>query len=636
MREKILVNLLMKSYAPIKLSQLTLLMELSESTVRNVIKEINISSSNYGFTIELERGKGYCLKVRDKNRFEEYRTNEKKEIDFYNVDQRLEALLFHVLQASEYITIAELMERTCVSRSTILKDLKLVEQKLKEQDLELEKKPHYGIQVSGKEQSFRKAFSKFVLQSNLYLEPTKQYKEFLGKFETENLDDYFRSLLTVNQLNISEVVFENLVTHLKIVLFRASQKNFIKKDQLVMKEIESVYHKAASELSGWIEKEYGLHLPKEEVDFLAAHISAKTSTTTMNIEKMSQLYDDIKTILENLDAEFLTDFYDNEDLIEGLVMHVYPLLNRLYYNLQLENPLINEMKLEYANVFVVAFRFGELIEEKYGHALTRDEIGYIALHLAAHFEKQNQKTLKKVKRIVVICSTGGGSAHLIRLRLERVFPDALVMTISNKNVEAFIEDLPDVFLSTIPLEDEIEGVPVIQIKNFLDDSEIQAIKGKTALHISEREKNKPIVNLQSLFSGKYFRIVETGAYIELISEQANQMIKEDVASEYFADLVMERENKFSTIYNKGIAAPHPLRLEAKTSTIGVTILRNPIEWQGKEVSLIFLINLKQGHLFLHKEISNFLMRLMDNDVARKALLQVHSFDEFLSGFESLL
>jgi lichenan operon transcriptional antiterminator len=114
------------------------------------------------------------------------------------------------------------------------------------------------------------------------------------------------------------------------------------------------------------------------------------------------------------------------------------------------------------------------------------------------------------------------------------------------------------------------------------------------------------------------------------------MIKEDVASEYFADLVMERENKFSTIYNKGIAAPHPLRLEAKTSTIGVTILRNPIEWQGKEVSLIFLINLKQGHLFLHKEISNFLMKLMDNDAARKALLQVHSFDEFLSGFESLL
>ena len=38
MREKILVDLLMKSYAPIKLSQLTLLMELSESTVRNVIK----------------------------------------------------------------------------------------------------------------------------------------------------------------------------------------------------------------------------------------------------------------------------------------------------------------------------------------------------------------------------------------------------------------------------------------------------------------------------------------------------------------------------------------------------------------------------------------------------------------------
>lgn len=636
MREKILVDLLLKSNVPMKLPYLTHSMELSESTIRNVIKEVNVSSAENGFSIQLERGKGYFLKIIDQKKFANYQKNVSPEVDFYNIEQRLEALLFHILQANNYITITELMERVGVSRTTILKDLILVEERLSEYELVLEKKPHYGIIVSGKEQSFRKAFSKYVLQSQLYLEPTKHYKEFLNKFKTERLKEYFRSLLMVNQLSTSEVVFENLITHLKIVLFRASQQNFIKKEQLVIKDIESVYYNTASSLANWIENEYSLHLPKEEVEFLAAHISAKTSTTSMNEEKRNQLYADIKIILKKLDEEFLTVFSDNPDLIEGLVMHVYPLLNRLYYNLQLENPLINEMKLEYTNVFVAAFRFGELIEEKYGYALTRDEIGYIALHLAAHFEKQNQETLEKVKRIVVICSTGGGSAHLIRLKLERLFPHAVVMTISNRNIEIFTEDLPDVFLSTIPLEEEIKGVPVILIKNFLDESEIQIIKDKTALHILEREKNKPSINLTSLFSEKYFRVVEIGQYKELIEEQANQMVEDGVASRNFLHLVMEREDKFSTVYNEGIAGPHPLRLEAKTSTVGVTILRNPVKWQGKEVSMIFLINLKQGHLFLHKEISNLLMKLMDNDAARNRLLQVNSFDEFLLEIESLL
>lgn len=637
MREKILVDLLMENKTPISLSFLVQHMGTSESTIRKLIKSINLDSEYYGFSIRLQRGKGYTLTIEDNDSFLDYRKDLENEIDIYNIDQRLEAMLFHILQADGYITIEELMDLILVSRSTISKDLFLVEEKLKIFDLKLARRPHYGLKVAGTEQNFRKAFSKYVLQSNLYIEPTRYFKEFLNSFETDKVSAYFRSLLAANDLNTTEVVFENLLIHLKIILFRATQQNYIKRDQLIVKEIESVYYRVANELAEWIELEFTLALPKEEIQFLAAHISAKTSTPEMNPERKQQLFNDLRGILYQLDKEFLTTFFKaDSELIEGLIMHIYPLLDRLYYNLQLENPLLDELKLKYTNVLVVAFRFGELIEEKYGYTLTRDEVGYIALHLAAHFEREKQDDLDKVKRIVVICSTGGGSAHLIRLKLEKLFPQALILTVSNKNLDVFKEDLPDLFLSTIPIDEKIEKVPVLQIKNFLDETELKRIMDKAALQISERKTDLRFLSLRSLFSRDFFQILDRGSYENIILEQATKMAKEKVASENFPNLVLEREEKFSTIYDKGIAGPHPIKLDARKNTIGVTILKEPIRWQGKEVRLIFLINLKPGHLFLHKEISKLLTQLMDNELARNRLLNSRFFDDFLEEIEKLI
>lgn len=636
MREKILVDLLLNSKKPLKLPGIVRKMDYSESTIRNLIKDINDKKVTNGFMIRFKREKGYFLEIVDQNRFDNYISELNEEIDLYNTEQRVEATLFYILQTNGYITIAKLMEWIQVGRSTIINDLKSAQKILAKFNLELEKKPHYGIAVKGKEQDFRRAFSKYVLQSKLYIKPTKQYGNFLRSLEMDKISHYFRSLLLAHQLTTSEVVIENLLIHLKIVMFRVKQANTIKKDKLIIKEINPVYYEFARELTQWIEVEFKITLPEEEIQFLAAHISAKANTVNMDVNRKKQLFNDLRFILKRLDEEFLTNFSTNDELIEGLLLHIYPLLNRLYYNLQLENPLIDELEVKYTNVFIVALRFGELIEKKYDYSLTRDEIGYIALHLAAHFEREKQVSLNKVKRIVVVCSTGGGSAQLIRLKLERIFPQALVMTVSNKNISSFKEDLPDLFLTTIPVTEKFDDIPIIHIKNFLDEIEVKRIVDKTALYISEKKTNHRILNIQSLFSENCFQTLEKGNYLEIIKKQGNEMIERGLASSGFTELVLEREERFSTIYDKGVAGPHPIRLDALKNTIGVTILKNPIIYKGKEVQVIFLINLKQDHLFLHKEISKLLIQLMDDEMTVNQLCSVNSFEQFMKIIEKLM
>ena len=336
-----------------------------------------------------------------------------------------------------------------------------------------------------------------------------------------------------------------------------------------------------------------------------------------------------------LDQEFQTNFYQDTNLVESLLLHMYPLLDRLYYNLQLENPLIDEMKLKYTNVFVVAFRLGELIEKKYAFKLTRDEVGYIAFHLAAHFEREKQNTIEKVKRIVVVCSTGGGNAHIIKMKLESIFTHAIILTVSNRNMIGFQEDMPDLILTTIPLESQYIDVPVIHIKNMLDEQELNRIIDKTTYYLLQETSEKNGLSLRSLFSKDYFQIVDEEDYINIIKEQSKKMINDGVTAENYTDLVLERENRFSTIYENGIAGPHPIRLNGIRNTIGVTILKSPIKWQGKEVQIIFLINLKAGHLFLHKEISKFIMKIIDNKEIKNGILQITNYEQFLHYIEQL-
>lgn len=635
MRERILVNLLAESKVPISLTEICTEMNLSESTIRNLIKEIKFSSEMNGFTIYLLRGEGYVLEIRDQALFDEYYLNESENIDFLDVEQRVNLILFHLLQADSFVTMKDLLKHVLVSRSTLTNDLELAKAKLKNFNLELVAKPHHGLMLKGREQDLRKAFSKYVLHSTFYVEVTQKYDDYLDDVETKNLDSFFRSLLIVHRLSVSEIAMNNLLVHLKIMIYRMQEKNFIKTDQLVIKEIDDVYLQVSKRFAEWLYEEKNLVMPEEEVYYLAAHISAKTSSDEMNPEKKDRLYQDLKEVLIILDKEFQTNFYQDTDLIESLLLHMYPLLDRLYYNLQLENPLIDEMKLQYMNVFVVAFRLGELIEERYDFELTRDEIGYIAFHLAAHFEREKQNTIEKVKRIVVVCSTGGGNAHIIRMKLERVFPHAIILTVSNQNMIGFQENLPDLILTTIPLENPYIDVPIIPIKNMLDEQELNRIIDETAYYLSQEVNGAGAINLQSLFSKDYFQIIDSSNYIDILKNQSKKMIHAGVAAENYTDLVLERESRFSTIYENGIAGPHPIRLNAIENTIGVTILKKPIIWQEKEVQIIFLINLKPGHLFLHKEISKFLMQIIDQKEIREGILHVTNYEQFLSNVEQL-
>ncbi len=87
------------------------------------------------------------------------------------------------------------------------------------------------------------------------------------------------------------------------------------------------------------------------------------------------------------------------------------------------------------------------------------------------------------------------------------------------------------------------------------------------------------------------------------------MIKKYAKEEVIKNILI-RESLMNTIYQNGIAIPHPIKTDAIKSSISVGIVEPDLITPSGKVTLIFLICLSQTDRELYSIISNDLYYLM--------------------------
>lgn len=640
MRAFDVINQLLQDNTYVTVEQLSKMLQVSATTLRSTIKDINTSKVS-GCCIRNYKNHGLRLLIQDEAMFQKYIDALPHSIDYSKQSERIRLLLFYLMQSADYMTIQELCELSDLSRTTVQKDLKEVAKLLQQYGLSLQSKRHYGIRVIGDEKRYRKAFSHFVIDSALYLSPVQDYLDFMK--EVSILDDIdfqqkLRALFSAQQMDISELAFQNIITHLKTVIYRLHQNNQIHLDEKNKMQINERYQTLADQIRCLLQTEMGVFLPPEEVLYLASDLSCKAISRCQEDTIRKQYEKKIVAILRSLDEAFSTDFSNDQDLIMNLVFHVEMLVNRVKLDFQLENPLFQDVYLKYNNVFTIAIQFCQALSKCFEIGeLSQDEIGYVTLHFAVYFENRKKKQLDTIKRIAIICGTGRSTSTMLKLKLESLFSNASIATISLQEIASIQQEPPDLILSTIPMADSYAGIPVIQIKEFLDDKEIASIQNHVLLRFHQQAIGAPdIYGILSVFKETFFQILDGGSYFEIISQQAQQMQKRHMANENYCTMVLERERKYPTIFMNGVASPHPLRLEAIENCVGITILRHPIEWQGKQVRLIFLINLKAESLFIHQELQRLLLNIIENGDLRERLCGAINFASFVNELKKII
>lgn len=612
--------------------------EISERTLANDIKWLKEIGPTKGFVIERIRSAGYQLKVLDKTKFQNYlaQTKEQEQVDNSIPQERIKNIELLLLFHEEYLTMQQIAQWLDVSLSTVKTDIKQVEQFCEHYELTLFSKAHYGLKILGTESKKRRAIL-YLIRNTIHTPVlTEKYKEFNFVFDEDDLRLFLKERLQKNQLKISDIVFENIVQHIRLLCFRIMQNNTLSKEEIEGETIVDGYDRLTDELVNYLEKTYQLVFSKAEENYLEEQLRGKF-TVLENTAENQQLEQVIEKALERVDRRYHTQFRKDQDLTNALLMHVAPLLQRLYTGHQLENPIIEDIYTQYANVFNVAMIFINELNKDLDEDISKDEIGYVAIYFVASLEKQSNQLIDDYKKIAVICSTGGGAAYLLKVNLERLFSNAEVDTFALNEIDQ-IDSSFDLLISTVPLEQANLEIPIIYTKTILSQTEIAKIEKD--LNLLRESQNKVFdVNqfVLSLFDSNHFQIKKQSEdYLQLLEKEGARLEAQAWAEAGFKQSVLKREKMIDTIYQQGVAGPHPMEQAAIKEVIDVILLKKPLLYGDKQVKIIFLINIKKDHLNLHKEISRLMIKMMDDTTLDTQLTKIQSFQDFMSYMKRLM
>ena len=165
---------------------------------------------------------------------------------------------------------------------------------------------------------------------------------------------------------------------------------------------------------------------------------------------------------------------DDEQLRESLVEHLRRLRVRLRYGLPVSNPLQDEVRERYPEVFGVAADILAEVGPVGGAATPPEEVGFLTMYLAGSLERQR---LRPKIRVTVVCPAGMATAWILVSRLLAEFPQVeVVRVVSKAAFELDDEDRDaDLIVSTVPLEGSDQSAQSLVVSPLLRERDVRRL-----------------------------------------------------------------------------------------------------------------------------------------------------------------
>ncbi len=625
MREVKILEEFIKCKGYLSIDYLAKLLNVSGRTILNDIKILNQDGKRHGYTISNLRGKGYYLDIKNQEAFLKYESSLKKQKINYKVE-RVPQIISILLLKNEYISQEFIADSLNVSKSIIKNDIDIVSEKLLEKSIHLDRKAHFGIRLSLDNYSRKSGILYFYEHNNDLI--VNEIDTIVGT-DFRKIEKLLISLLEKNNLSINYVEMKKIDSMIKICMYTSMHGLNQGTETL---EQDEVYTNIANALNAKIEELYKVSLQQKDLNDLALYIKQKTKRNLGKIKYAEGLEERVEEFFKKCDQEYNTQFNNDCEFKLSILSHVSLLLDRLHQSITLSNPLVNEISVKYPVNFNIAIQFVQELEKAYNVTITQDEIGFIATHFAAHMEREARALLGNFNRIAIVCSTGGGSAFLIKLKLESLFIGKDIKTFSLLEEDELTLYHPDVIFTISDLYGKYD-VPIIKINELLDDNDI--LKIKNMFNLGQQNVIENTGKLVYLMRKDCFHIInEEMEYEDILKMMAKNMERLGFAEKGYEKNILLRESYVSTIYKNGIAIPHPLNNCAKENVVSIGIVKSKHR-NDKRVKVIFLVNLLVDNMKLLNELTRVLFEVMESEESVRYLNEATSYEDFTMRIHTL-
>jgi lichenan operon transcriptional antiterminator len=605
---------------------------VSERTVRSDIKLLQQELPADYAKIESLRGKGYRLIVIEEKLFQQYLQETirvKQERLYTRVEtpaERVNHLMQLLLLADSFIKMEDLAQACFVSFPTVQNDLKQVRSLLQQSGLDLQKKPKYGIRIAGTETEKRYFLSAFFSKQAGWHKPYSLPDAIVSEAEIRYVHDIVHKFVTENNLMLSDVAVQNLVTHIAIACRRIKDEQYVELAPDAMQDIiQQPAFREAAQLTAMLEAELHLFFPQVEVAYMTIHLMGTDYVSKSKLDGHIGMPDLASAIVARIYDKTGLDLRSDQELLHGLSLHLKPAVHRHLYAMNVRNPLLEDIKRHYPLAFEAAVIGACAVEKEISIQLAEEEIGYLALHIGAALERSG-KTGRKI-RCLLVCASGAGSAQLLRYKLQSLFPDKLdiIDTIEYYRLLREKEWDADLIISTIPIESTVTPLPVILVPVILDKEAISKLKAYLHFGPQIRYIKPAYVFLQQDLRSRE----EVLAYLTEVL-QSDGKVGED-----FLTAVYERESMAPTSFGNFVAVPHPIEARVEETLWVICTLKQPIDWAGKQVRFVCLLCIEKESDEDFTGMYQQLVRIIEEPEHVQKLLKAESYEDFHKALVSI-
>lgn len=420
-----------------------------------------------------------------------------------SVSQRQQLLALFLLTRPEPFILSQLEQIAQVSRMTLLKDLDEIETWLKTRNVNLVRKPHFGVQVSGAERDCQQALAEvlwsetpfsgdpitrithadgleFELRGDVALLPlVRHVNDFLSKFNLRRTI----GLVAKSEEQLGGRFTDDAVLHLALVfaiLARRTQDGY----HLDMDEQTLAWLQAAKI---WPVAAYvGRHLGRDtnttwkpaDVAGVAMEMLAAPRNEILpgELERNNEFAALLDRLMESISQAFdIPKMKHDRTLQNGLLNNIVPACFRqrfgMWFPVTLNNASLPE---QYERENAIAHEIARMVQEHTGLALPQSEINNLVVLLRAAYIRNRTY---RFERIIVVCPSGMATAQLLVARLNARFPYLNTLEVTSlRDLTPALVASADLILTTIPLPKQYANSPkVIQVHPLLMPEDIEAI-----------------------------------------------------------------------------------------------------------------------------------------------------------------
>lgn len=597
-RMKQILTVLLREKEAISVKYLAEQIGVSKRTVQRELEYMNSTLKAYEIQFQSKTGVGIWLEgsEAEKGRL----LQELQQGDSYDVsnrEERRKRLILEILKEKGLKKLFYYSSQFGVSEATVSADLESVEGWLNRYGLQVIRKPGSGIAVNGNEEDYRRAIRAFINENIDTKVLREAYEveseaadacEALQKSEIGQIlnDDILKRVVdclagmnNIRVMTLTESSYAGLVIHISIAVNRILKNETIEPGHGWMEQIQKDedYH-LAEEIVCELEEEFEIEIPEVEISYICLHIKgAKHERIQWNGKMVfaienKELQQMVNDMIDRFDPEQAYLLKQDEEFIQGLLAHLQPTLIRLVHGMQIQNPVLDDIKKNYLDIYEKCLRVSEVLEEKTGKKVPEEETGFLTVHFGAavvRLEGRNE-TIRKV-HVGVVCSSGIGISRLMSSKLEKAFRDRMELTAyGKKDITPFVIGKTDFFVSSIEMESM--EVPIVFVNPLLNEEDMEQIRKLTyeyeRMPEKQKEKDEFTVQLEeiNLIAAqintviKYMEFIKVDnriSFDELVIAISEKLSPYSDRSELIQEDIMKREKISSQIFAEfGFALLH--------------------------------------------------------------------------------